>query len=347
MTELSPGKLMGLRRIADAEGRFKMLATDQRPPIINLVRTEGMSPSDEFAAVADFKRALLVTLGSRASGVLVDPQYMFPTVAADLPRDAGLLLTLEHHEFEDTPGGRISSAIDDWSVEAIKMAGGDAVKLLAWYRPDASPEVRERQMAWVASIGEQCRRFDIPFVFELLLYPFPGADDHTLDYREHSGKRTEHVLQSVETFAAPEFGVDLFKVESPLASVQIEETPSDAALEAFKDLDRAAGRPWVMLSAGVDADTFYRILQLAYQAGASGYLAGRAIWWDACRRHYPDLAAMTNSLAGESIRYMEQLNQLTDREAIPWHAHPAFGDQGPKPPATGSAFRASYLTGRG
>ena len=32
MMELSPGKLWGLRRMADAGGRFKMVAVDQRPP---------------------------------------------------------------------------------------------------------------------------------------------------------------------------------------------------------------------------------------------------------------------------------------------------------------------------
>ena len=33
--ELSPGKLWGMRRMADAHGRYKMTAVDQRPPIKN------------------------------------------------------------------------------------------------------------------------------------------------------------------------------------------------------------------------------------------------------------------------------------------------------------------------
>ncbi len=32
---LTPGKLWGFRRMADANGRFKMTAVDQRPPIKN------------------------------------------------------------------------------------------------------------------------------------------------------------------------------------------------------------------------------------------------------------------------------------------------------------------------
>ena len=33
--QLTPGKLWGLRRMADARGIFKMTAVDQRPPIKN------------------------------------------------------------------------------------------------------------------------------------------------------------------------------------------------------------------------------------------------------------------------------------------------------------------------
>ena len=33
--QLSPGKLLGMKRLADQNGIFKMTATDQRPPIKN------------------------------------------------------------------------------------------------------------------------------------------------------------------------------------------------------------------------------------------------------------------------------------------------------------------------
>ncbi len=41
---------------------------------------------------------------------------------------------------DDVAGGRLSAEIDDWSVEKIKRAGGDAVKVLTWYRPDGDPD---------------------------------------------------------------------------------------------------------------------------------------------------------------------------------------------------------------
>jgi len=63
-------------------------------------------------------------------------------------------------------------------------------------------------------VGDACAHFDIPFVFELLVYPLARDAEQTRDYVEMKTKRPELVLESVETFAAPRFGVDLFKVES-------------------------------------------------------------------------------------------------------------------------------------
>ena len=342
MTEISPGKLTGLRRLADEGGRFKMLAVDQRPPIINLVQNRLADGADLLGSVSSFKETLVETLGPAASAVLVDPQYIFPKIIPELPHGTGTLITLEHHEFEDTPTGRLSSPIPDWSVGKIKLAGGDAVKVLAWYRPDASERVRAHQKQWVASVGEECRRLDIPFVFELLLYPFPEDDDHTTGYVEHGSKRAEHVIRSVEEFAGTEYGIDVFKLESPITSSDLLELPEDETSEWFKALGEAAGRPWVMLSAGVDAPTFRVILEHAYRAGASGYLAGRAIWWEACNGSYPDLARMRSELAGPALQYMNDLNRLTDELAHPWESHSVFGELGPQPPEAGETFRQSY-----
>lgn len=345
MTVISPGKLMGLRRLADEKGRFKMLAVDQRPPIESLVKTARSTDTATFIDVAGVKSTLIGSLAPHASAVLLDPQYVFPAAIPLLPRGIGLLLTLEDDSFKETPEGRLSSAIPDWSVAKIRSSGGDAVKVLAWYRPDSSDEVREHQQRFVSSIGEECARHDIPFVFELLLYPFPGEETHTSDYVEDPAKRVDHVIESVETFARPEFGVDLFKLESPVPASAVAgpgASPEAELSSAFDQLNDAAGRPWVMLSAGADPASFHRILELAFDAGASGYLAGRAIWWEACTSAFPDWGQMTDALKSLSVPYMNQINELTDNRARPWTDHPVFGDEGPVPPEAGAAFRASY-----
>lgn len=348
MSIMSPGKLLGLRRLADGDGRFKMLAVDQRPPIEQLVCEARGAAEPDFDDVAGVKTSLLENLSPHASATLLDPQYIFPTGIGKLPAGSGLLVTLEYDVFEETETGRLSSPIPDWSVRKIQAAGGDAVKVLAWYRPDADPEVIEHQQEFVAGIGSECARVDIPFVFELLLYPFPSEDSHTSDYVEHPEKRSDHVIESVETFAAPRFGVDLFKLESPVPTIAVSgpDALSDSTLaEAFSRLDRATGRPWVMLSAGADPVSFKRILELAFDAGASGYLAGRAIWWEACHTFFPDWEAMKAGLQEKAVPYMESINELTDGRALPWTEHPVYGGSGPQPPQAGEEFRVSYLAG--
>ena len=349
MTGVSPGKLWGLRRLADADGRFKMLAVDQRPPIKNLIserRGLDAAPYDDVCAV---KAMLVEELAGTCSAVLLDPHYAYPAAIQHVSPAQGLVLTLEDSLFIEDEGGRRSKSIDDWSVAKIKRAGGDAVKVLAWYRPDASAAVLEHQHEYVATVGAACRRFDIPFVFELLVYPMLGAAGHTTDYVEQPGKRAEDVIASVAAFAGPEYGVDLFKLESPWPAADLpdpealdtDESALERARSDFAELGRQAGRPWVMLSAGATKAQFRRVLQFAYPAGANGYLAGRAIWWDAFQR-FPDWDAMRTELGRDGASYVDALNQLTDRQARPWTERPEFGSDGVGLAHAGAAFRASY-----
>jgi len=228
-------------------------------------------------------------------------------------------------------------------VEKIKRAGGDAVKVLAWYRPDADPAVCAAQQGFTRKIGEACAAYDIPFVFELLVYPLPGDGDQTTDYVEHRSKNPELVLDSVRTFAAPDFGIDVFKLESPVPAETVPEPNGEGAAEVqalFDEMGRLAGRPWVMLSAGAGKEAFKRVLTFAYKAGASGYLAGRAIWWDAFQA-FPDIDAMRAGLRAEGVAYMEDLNALTDAHATAWHAHSKYaGDV--RLAGSGAGFRAAY-----
>jgi tagatose 1,6-diphosphate aldolase len=186
------------------------------------------------------------------------------------------------------------------------------------------------QQDFVRRIGEACVRYDIPYVFELLVYPLASDAEQTRDYVEMKSKRPELVLESVRTFADPAYGIDLFKLESPLAADDVPGVGSPGWEEAqtwFDALGEAAGRPWVMLSAGAGMGAFRNVLTHAYRAGASGYLAGRAIWLDAFQL-FPDWSAMRDALRRDAVPYMRDLNRLTDERAQPWHRHPCFGSDG-------------------
>lgn len=323
--EATPGVLWRLRRIADERGFLTMLATDQRPPIERLVaekRGEDSPRSEDLAAV---KRALISELGPHASAILVDPLVGYPAGIDRVDPRRGLLVTLEHAVYDETPGGRRSGPIPGWTVEAISRLGADAVKVLAWYRPDADPAIRDHQQQWVAEVGATCRRHDMPFLFELLVYPFSRGAGTGDSYAEDSGKRAEAVIESVETFAEPRFGVDVFKLESPIPASALPDPAVDTGdtQAVFDALGRAAGRPWVVLSAGADPAAFHRVVSYACRAGASGFLAGRAIWWDALQ-HFPDVDRFVSELRTSAVPYLESLTALVHREATPWHLHPRF-----------------------
>lgn len=337
--DLSPGKLWGLRRMADENGKFKMTAVDQRPPIKGPISAHLGVSEAPWEEVARFKKLLVETLQDGSTAMLLDPHYAIPHAIDVLPPAKGLIVTLEDSLFRETDGGRLSSDIDDWSVEKIKRMGADAVKVLAWYRPDADPAVNTAQQDYVKRIGEECARFDIPFLFELLVYPLASDAHQTREYVEMQGKKADDVLASVAEFAKPDYGVDVFKLESPVNAADAD--GSAAVQSVFDEMGHLAGRPWVMLSAGAGKAEFTAILEHAFAAGASGFLAGRAIWLDAFRV-YPDWDAIQNGLMGEASDYLAEIGALADSKAMDWRAHACFQSGGAAFQPADSSFRHVY-----
>ena len=337
--QLTPGKLWGMRRMSDAKGIFKMTAVDQRPPIKNPIAQHLGVPEAPWDEVSRFKAMLVDALQEQSTAMLLDPHYAIPRALDLLSPTKGLIVTLEDSLFKDTPGGRLSACIDDWSVAKIKRMGGDAVKVLAWYRPDAEPSVNRAQQDYVKRIGDDCARHDIPFLFELLVYPLARDVDQTKDYVEMKGKKADDVLASVAEFAKPEYGVDVFKLESPVNAADADGTARVQA--TFDELGRLAGRPWVMLSAGAGKADFRRILEHAFKAGASGFLAGRAIWLDAFN-NYPNWKAIEADLRGASATYMTEISALADATAKNWATHECFGPDGAVFSPSDASFRHHY-----
>ncbi len=337
--QLTPGKLWGLRRMSDKRGIFKMTAVDQRPPIKGPIAKHLGVDQAPWDQVAQFKRMLVQHLQGQSTAMLLDPHYAIPYAIGDLSPKQGLIVTLEDSVFEESSGGRLSSDIDDWSVAKIKRMGGDAVKVLAWYRPDAEEKVCIAQQDYTKRIGEECAKHDIPFLFELLVYPLASDSEQTTDYVEMKSKKADNVLRSVEEFAKADYGVDVFKLESPVAADDADGSAKVQAL--FDEMGRLAGRPWVMLSAGAGKDAFRKVLEHAFAAGASGFLAGRAIWLDAFN-HYPDWEAIERDLAGESADYMGEISALADQQAMDWRAHSCFGAEGARFAPADAGFRHSY-----
>ncbi|MFT4650098.1 MAG: tagatose 1,6-diphosphate aldolase [Gammaproteobacteria bacterium] len=336
---LTPGKLWGMRRMSDPNGIFKMVAVDQRPPIMGpIAKYHGVEVAP-WEAVARFKSLLVETLQGQSTAMLLDPHFAIPYALDHFSPSKGLIVTLEDSIFKDTKEGRLSADIDDWSVAKIKRMGGDAVKVLAWYRPDAGQSVLQAQHDLVKRIGDECAHYDIPFLLELLVYPLDNDVHQTKDYIELQGKKSDDVLMSVAEFAKPEYGVDLFKLESPVNAAKANN--SAQVQEVFDEMGRLAGRPWIMLSAGAGKADFRNVLNHAFKAGASGFLAGRAIWLDAFDT-YPDWDQIRHDLNGEAADYLSDISKLADEYAQDWSRHPYYGEQGAVFTPADASFRHTY-----
>ena len=334
---LSPGKFLGMKRLSDQNGIFKMTAVDQRPPIKKPIADYLNLPEAPWKEVAKFKRMLIENLQSGSSALLLDPHYAIPFSMDSFDAKKGLVVTLEDSVFQETKQGRISSSIDNWSVAKIKRMGADAVKVLAWYRPDAGQDVLVAQKDYVQKVGEECVKHDILFLFELLVYPLSNDKDRTKQYIEMRNKKTDHVLSSVEEFSKLKYGVDVFKLESPVNADQVNE----GDLNSFKEMGDLAGRPWVMLSAGAGKSAFKNVLRVAFKAGCSGFLAGRAIWLDAFS-NYPDWEKINTELRGSSASYLSEISNLANQFAVPWNKHPCYSSEEGLFPYKTWEFRRKY-----
>ena len=164
------GKNVHLRNLLNNNFHFEMLAIDQRPPIFNIIESK-KGKKASYKEIAEFKGLLTKSLSKNASAILMDPIYSFPNLMP-LNKSKGLVITLEDHNFIETTKGRLSKKISNWSVEKIKKAGGDAVKVLLWYRPDAPKLIIEKKKKFLIKIGKDCNKFEIPLLLELLVYPF-------------------------------------------------------------------------------------------------------------------------------------------------------------------------------
>lgn len=314
-----------MRRLLTEDGHFGIVALDQRAILGKmLAERKGIDEMAlPFADMLDVKRLLVETLSANASAMLFDPNIAVPAALHALPRHTGLLVSLEHHRVEESPLGRKTASIPNWSVEKIQRLGADGVKVLIWYHPEADSSICEHQQNYIREVGQQCAEQQLPFVLELLAYqPPPSRTGASIAPYNTLDTLPEVVLCSVQEFTRPEYQVDLLKLESPVPVDVLERDPgmTQVAFDAIGQCCSAAGIPWVLLSAGVTTDEFATVLKHAYAAGAQGFLAGRAIWKEPLSA-FPDLAACQSRLSVSGGQALSRLLELTRDSANAFQPH--------------------------
>ncbi|WP_058439185.1 tagatose 1,6-diphosphate aldolase [Dehalogenimonas alkenigignens] len=268
---LSAGKVRGLQLISGAGGRFTMAAMDHRGSLEHeLCAVSGQGCYNDMV---DFKMDLCAALAPHASAVLLDPIYgAAQAISRDvLPKSAGLLVSIEATGYQGDQTARRSRLLDGWGVAKIKRLGASAVKMLIYFRPD-SGDLAADQLALVAKVAAECRQLDIPFLVEPVSYQLHGENAATF-----ASKKTSIVVETARLMTG--LPIDVLKAEFPADVGLI--SNDEALTDACCRLDAASSKPWVILSGGASYEVFRRQVEFACRAGASGFLAGRALWQEA------------------------------------------------------------------
>ena len=307
--KLSIGKLRGLQQISTPDGFILLAAMDHRGALKRMLNPENpKAVSDED--MVRFKLDLCRALAPHASAVLLDPEYgAAQCIAAGvLPGHVGLLVSLEKTGYTGSDTERITELLDNWGPEKLKKMGASGAKLLVYYHPDSPVAARQREL--VQRVGEECRKWDLLFVLEAVSYPLvPGQSKSS---EEFARTKPEVVIRTARELTG--LGCDVFKAEFP-ADLKFEK--DEARLyEYCRQLDQASQVPWVILSEGVDYDDFVREVEIASRAGASGYMAGRAVWKDVLAERDPDRRReLLESRAAGNLR---KLAIIASRLGTPW-----------------------------
>lgn len=319
--------------LTDAAGRFAMLAVDQRQSLRKMIAAR---TGDDPAHVPDgqltkIKRIVVEAVSDIGSAVLIDPVYGYPQVLDAVAEETGLLVSAEQTGYRKMDNGeRRTRLVKEWTPEALRGSGIDALKLLIWHNPGASAATRQHQEGIVETVGAWCAAAGVPLLLEAKTYMIAETADAIDFARVHP----EYVVDAAATYSAPRFQVDLLKLEFPTelkyAAAYADEnfarspvlfTPSEVEA-ACRQIDQAARVPWVILSAGVDLPEFLENIRLANEAGASGFLCGRTIWKEMLVQ-FPDEAAMRAHMQTKGRENFEAICAANDA-ALPWQRHRSF-----------------------
>jgi len=302
-TQLTPGRYRGLKTTSLAEGDvFGIVAFDQRGSY------RKMMPADaSYETLAQVKGEIIGALSKDASAILTDPTYGLNAAMRMNPK-SGLLLALEKSGYSGDSSYRRTELIPSWTPEKIRKAGASAVKFMVYYHPESGALADELEQL-IRRVVADCHQWDLPLFLEPMSYSLDA--DVSKDNAEFAAERPSVVIETARRLSRS--GADVLKMEFPH---DIKFNQDRASWQkACAELSEASAVPWVLLSAGVDFEQFKPQAQVACESGASGFLAGRAIWKEAAAMSPTDRADFLENTARDRLR---QLLDIAASAARPW-----------------------------
>ncbi len=277
--------------VLDERGVLTVLALDHRDSL--RVEFDAVDPDSVRPQVlTQFKQDVLDCFGSRPSGVMLDPEYSINEIwnQGKVAAGVGAFCALEAQGYLADPDVLVNDLF--WTPAQAAAANATAAKLLILYRPDRG-EATAHQDRLVSSVVAQCSEVGLPLFVEPVPYEVANVED-----------REEVVVRSAERIGS--LGPDVIKMPFPSDGASPQRW--DAACQR---LDSATDVPWAVLSWGASFEVFIGQVEAASNNGASGFMAGRAIWKEAVLA--PNRSEVLNEIA---LSRFDQLVEAT-RNARP------------------------------
>lgn len=275
-----------------------MVAMDQRESL-SAMFAENMGGPIELERRIDFKVAVAEILSPHASALLVDRDEGLDPIleAGALAPRCGLIIAAD--ELVQPMGQAVDDTRFDTSVDlaAVAARGAVAAKLLVIWKPDRRPEDRA---ALVEEFIEASHAAGLPAIVEGVVRPPASVEEDLWTEREAA------LLEATKELGAHR--PDLYKAQVPNHG----RGDPDHLVDRCREMTALLPGPWVVLSSGVTIDDFPGAVEAACRGGASGFLAGRAVWRDALVEDPRPL------LRERAVPRLQRLGEIVDRTARPW-----------------------------
>jgi sulfofructosephosphate aldolase len=274
-----------------------MVAVDQREALRGMFAAHQSTPVPD-SQLTQFKVDVARELSPFASALLVDQEFGIDAIVnqSALNKNCGLIAAADL--LVGPAGGAATDTAVDPDVDPIRMRDINSVglKFLVLWRNDESPDDRARL---VAEFNKLCQISGLPSIIEIIVKP-PTDSSKSFD-------REEELIIAAREAAA--WKPDLYKAEVPFHG----QGDHSLITKNAERISEAIGSPWVVLSNGVKQPFFSDAVKACAIGGASGFLAGRAVWADIV-----GATDIPKALREVSIPRLEKLAEIVDAYAKPW-----------------------------
>jgi sulfofructosephosphate aldolase len=286
-----------LIKLARPSGALAMVAVDQREALRGMFAAHQSTPVPD-SQLTQFKVDVARELSPFASALLVDQEFGIDAIIDQkaLQGNCGLIAAVDL--LVGPAGGAATDTAVDPDVDPIRMRdiGSVGLKFLVLWRNDESPDSRAQL---VEEFNKLCQISGLPSIIEIIVKPPTDTS--------RSFNREEELIIAAREAAA--WKPDLYKAEVPFHG----EGDLSLVTKNAERISEAIGSPWVVLSNGVKQPFFNDAVKACAIGGASGFLAGRAVWADIVGS--PDIP---KALRDVSIPRLQQLAEIVDTHAKPW-----------------------------